>query len=339
MSTSDDKLLVGWGEPSFFSLERVNYTQPAFYFSDFFLQKTQPWIQYCNWLEITKQDFHDLLEPMIESERCEWTIDQPEKFKEAFNELNHLLQSGELLKGVPYLFSRSSALMGEERLHCSLKKGLSALDGKKGYVYGHWHLSKGVLGITPEFLFSHDHFQPKTVHTMALAGTCHASRNPAEFLKDEKELYEHELVIQGISHHLRSLGTVKVGEMQLLNLPRLTHMMTPIEIDLKENFYFDQLVNALHPTPALGAFPRNAGNAWLQNVQQHTPRHFYGAPIGYQYYHTGNSQCFVGIRNVQWDQSGMRIGAGCGVVKQSDFEKEWEEIQLKLKAIQEQFQL
>jgi menaquinone-specific isochorismate synthase len=29
----------------------------------------------------------------------------------------------------------------------------------------------------------------------------------------------------------------------------------------------------------------------------------------------------------------MRIGAGCGVVKDSVLDKEWEEIQLKIKAI------
>lgn len=340
MSSSDDKLLIGWGEPSYFSLNNVNRNQPAFYFSDFFLTASQPWIQYCNWLEITKEEFFGLLGLMIQPQRCEWVIDRPERFEEAFGELNDLLQSGELLKGVPYLFSRSSDLMNDARLHYSLKQGLSALDEKKGYLYGHWDLSKGVLGVTPELLFSHDgSCQKNTVHTMALAGTCHASRKQDEFLKDEKELYEHQLVVQGISQHLQSFGAVKVGEMQLLQLPRLNHMMTPIEVDLKRDFDFDQLVNALHPTPALGAFPRSAGNAWLQNFQRHTPRHYYGAPVGFQCFRTGRSQCFVGIRNVQWDQSGMRIGAGCGVVKQSHFTKEREEIQLKIKAIQEQFQL
>lgn len=339
MSLSDDKLLVGWGEPSYVSLKNVNRNQPAFYFSDFFLKALQPWIQYSNWLAITKQDFNDLLGEKNQTERCEWTIDQLERFKEAFSELNDLLQSGNLLKGVPYLFSRSSALMNEARLHYSLKKSLIALDEKKGHLYGHWHLSRGILGITPELLFSHDLSRRKTVHTMALAGTCQPSRNQDDFLNDEKELYEHQLVVRGISQHLQSLGVVKIGDMQLLQLPQLTHMMTPIEIDLKETFCFEKLVNLLHPTPALGAFPRNVGEIWLRKFQQHTPRQYYGAPIGFQCFQTGQSKCFVGIRNVQWDQSGMRIGAGCGVVKQSHFNKEWEEIQLKIKAIQEQFQL
>jgi menaquinone-specific isochorismate synthase len=339
MSLSKDKLLIGWGTPSHVSAIEIDRSKPAFYFSDFFLTDSRPWIQYSNWMEIDKQEFEDLLQPAIELDACEWTIHQPEKFREAFEELGRLLQAGLLEKGVPYLFMHSSCPMDATRLQFCLQKGLASLRERAGYLYGYWHLSNGILGITPELLFSNTQHQPQKVHTMALAGTCPSSQSEQSFLNNPKERHEHQLVVQGISEALQPLGVVKIGEVQLLKLPKLMHLMTPIEIDLKGSFNFDALVKCLHPTPALGAFPSRAGKEWLHNFQQHTPRQYFGAPIGFQCSHTGNAQCFVGIRNVQWDSVRMRIGAGCGVVRQSLFDKEWQEIQLKIKTIRDQFHL
>lgn len=339
MSLSQDKLLIGWGEPRHASAKEVDFGKPAFYFSDFFLKTSQPWIQYPHWMQVSKEDFNQQLKPVAQLSACDWIVRQPEQFRETFNELHQLLQTNQLQKAVPYLFAHSSHLMSEERMQLCLKRGLASLEQKAGYLYGHWHGSDGILGITPEVLFSHSENQPQTVQTMALAGTCHPSDCQESFFKNEKERHEHQLVVQGICQSLQPLGNVKIGNLQLLRLPRLTHLMTPIEIELNHCFHFDALVNCLHPTPALGAFPVKEGKRWLENYQKHTPRNYYGAPIGFRYFPTGLSQCFVGIRNVQWDHTGMRIGAGCGVVKQSLFDKEWQEIQFKIKAIQEQLHL
>jgi menaquinone-specific isochorismate synthase len=266
-------------------------------------------------------------------------IDPKEHFKKAFDDLFRLFQAGRLQKGVPYLFARSSNAMNEERLKNSLHRALTILNQRGGYLYGHWHLSSGVLGLTPELLFSHSEEHPSKVHTMALAGTCPLSEANEAFLKNEKERHEHQLVVHGIYASLKKLGTVKKGEMQLLKLSKLAHLMTPIEIDLFHSFDFDNLVKCLHPTPALGAFPLEEGREWLQGLQREIPRHFYGAPIGIKYSKSGLSKCYVAIRNVQWDERGMRIGAGCGVVQESLFEKEWQEIQLKISSIREQLAL
>ncbi len=339
MSLSKDKLLIGWGEPKRLLSKELNPEKIAFYFSDFFLTLSRPWIQYSNCLEISIEDFNQQLAPIAKLPTCNWIICQPEQFRQAFDDLQQLLQTGQLQKGVPYLFAYSSHLMNEERLQQCLKKALALLEQQKGYIYGHWHASSGVLGLTPELLFSHSHNQPKKILTMALAGTYPSSHCSQSFLKNEKERHEHQLVVQGICQSLQTLGEVQIGKLQLLQLPNLMHLMTPIEAKLNISFCFDALVNCLHPTPALGAFPIQEGKKWLENYQRHTPRHYYGAPIGFRYHSKGLSQCFVGIRNVQWDQSGMRIGVGCGVVKQSTFDKEWQEIQFKLKAIQDQLHL
>lgn len=339
MSLPQNKLLLGWGEPRRFSTKAIDSHKPAFYFTDFFLTTAQPWIQYSQWMEISYEDFNYQLQSVVQPSICNWNICKPEQFKQTFDELKQLLQTGQLQKGVPYLFAHSSHCMDEKRLQFCLAKSLDAMKHQMGYLYGHWHLSSGVLGLTPELLLSHTQERPNRVQTMALAGTCHPSFCQESFLKNEKERYEHQLVVEGISQSLQPFGTIKIKEIQLLHLPKLTHLMTPIEVELDHAFDFDTLVNTLHPTPALGAYPPEEGKKWLQHLQEQIPRHYYGAPLGFHDFRNGISQCVVGIRNVQWNKSGMRIGAGCGVIKQSSFDKEWQEIQLKIQSIRDQFNL
>jgi menaquinone-specific isochorismate synthase len=339
VSLSPDRILVGWGDTHHPTFQNIDCGKPAFYFSDFFFKESIPWIQYSDWLEISGDDFTNLLEPISPLNTCDWSVHKPEQFRQAFDELWQSLQTGQLQKGVPYLFANSTSHMTKHRLQHTLKTAVASLKKKTGYLYGKWNGLGGVLGVTPELLFSHTLRQPQRVHTMALAGTCHPSHCQESFMKNEKEQHEHRLVVQGICQSLQSIGTVEVGTMQLLQLPRLTHLMTPIEVQLNQPFHFEQLVRRLHPTPALGAFPIEEGRKWLEEYQKHTPRHYYGAPIGFRHSQLGISNCFVGIRNVQWDATGMRIGAGCGVVKQSTFEKEWQEIQFKIRAIRDQLYL
>lgn len=305
----------------------------------FFSTKKTPWVNYACWAEISTEELKKGLELTKSFSSCDWVIDQPELFQQAFDNLAISFQTDQLEKAVPYVFAKSHCRMTSERLKNSLKRGIDSLEKKTGHLFGYWDENSGVLGITPELLFSHSQKEPGKVSTMAVAGTCHPSHDQHAFLHDEKQRHEHQLVVRGISLSLEPLGSVKLGEIQLLQLPRLTHLLTPIEVKLRDPFKFVTLVRSLHPTPALGAFPVVEGKKWLENYQKHTPRDYYGAPIGFHYPQTGITRCLVGIRNVQWDPSGMRIGAGCGVVKQSTFEKEWQEIQFKLKAIQDQLDL
>lgn len=342
MSLPQERLLIAWGKTYFSSSPIENGQsdiQPSFYLSDFFFTSTTPWIHYSKWMEISIVDFKKVFAPVPEMAAAEWIVDQGERFKEAFDQLMHSLKTDHLKKAVPYLFAKSSTKMTKERLCHSLLRGLGAMEKGAGYLYGCWNNSEGILGITPELLFSHTHCSAKKVQTMAVAGTCHPEEDIAAFFQDEKQRYEHNLVIQGISQSLQNLGVVNVGATQLLRLPKLIHLMTPIEVNLFDQFQFDDVVKQLHPTPALGAFPKNEGKQWLRHFNQHTPRHYYGAPIGFRDPVKGISRCFVAIRNVQWNNSGMLIGAGCGVVKQSTFEKEWHEIQIKIKAIRAQLGL
>ena len=222
--------------------------------------------------EFTLQEFRDLLKSAALPQPAHWILQKPEQFQKAFHELSKDLQAGRLKKAVPYLFAKSFDSMTKERLCNSLRRSTAALEKKAGYFYGQWNSEQGILGVTPELLFSHSRQEPQTIHTMAVAGTSHPSQDLKAFFQNEKERHEHQLVVEGISQSLKPLGNVKVGAIQLLHLPRLVHLMTPIVLTLSEPFRFDSIVKHLHPTPALGAFPcRKEKNGW-QHLNYHTPR-------------------------------------------------------------------
>jgi menaquinone-specific isochorismate synthase len=240
------------------------------------------------------------------------------------------LARGTLVKVVPYLFASQSEPMHLSQLQHTVIQALESMAQERGMIYGSWNEEEGVLGVTPETLFD---CKSQRLETMALAGTSHPSLPIEVFKKDPKELREHALVVEGIKQALSPLGKLTIGPLEVLQLTHLHHLRTLIQLDMDQSTSFETLVRTLHPTPALGAFPREQGALWLQRHQQQLDRGRYGAPAGAIWASANIHKCLVAIRNVQWDQNGKRIGAGCGIVEESQKDKELKEIQLKIQAI------
>jgi isochorismate synthase EntC len=334
ISISSDRILLCWGESKKIAYEEICHENPAFYLSDFFLQTRDPWLQYTYWKEMNVQECMEFLGSCVLS-RVHWSLLDPEVFKGAFQQLKEDLDRGFLQKRVLYTFASSASEMTKQRLASVLYRLLGSLHLSNGYMYGYWDASHGVLGISPELLFSHDQSEPEKLYTMALAGTFHSSQMRNELQGNEKEKYEHALVVQGISESMKKIGRVRTGSLQVVHYPKLTHFYTPIEVSLFGSFCFESCVDMLHPTPALGGFPKREGKHWLEKYEKKVPRGLYGMPFGVKY--LGISLCVVGIRNVQWKTgAGMHIASGCGIIRQSAYEKEWKEIHMKIRAIRDQ---
>jgi menaquinone-specific isochorismate synthase len=235
--------------------------------------------------------------------------------------------------------------MNRSRLVASLKAVLTYALERPVMPYGFWHqeegqregLKEGMLGCTPELLFRRD---GKTIRTMAMAGTRrHDEVGRLPLLEDPKERREHQLVIDSIVSELTPFGRVEVGMTEVATLPQLSHLKTLINLDpAQERVSFDELIRALHPTPALGAFPRKAGWKWLQTLeaQNDLPRQRYGAPFGAIWKdQAGQDQglAVVAIRNVQWQDERILLCAGCGVIAESELDREWQEIEGKIRAV------
>lgn len=322
-------VLIGSGKREWLSI--LDQQEEGFYFPDFFLASFQPWFKQNDIREISIDELLHLLplgdEPTIP---LHWENPFKALFLKEFDRLQCNFKQGTLKKAVPYVFEKSPHHMNTKTLLSSLRKALLYAKNNKAFIYGFWDDQQGILGVTPEILFS---FQEKMLQTMACAGTYRRGQGTKEqLLQDPKERNEHELVIQSIQEALSRFGSVKTGDTSVLELPSLLHLLTPIEATIEKSISFHELVTFLHPTPALGAIPKKEGMQWLSDYQTLIPRERFGAPVGCMR-KGGESHCLVGIRNVQWSPEGMRIGAGCGVVEQSNPESEWMEICAKIQSV------
>lgn len=154
-------------------------------------------------------------------------------------------------------------------------------------------------------------------------------------LNNPKEQREHRLVVDFIVAQLQALGLCprhRNGP-TLLRLSHIQHLHTPIYADLPQQLSPLQLVEALHPTPAVAGVPTATACAQIQRTEP-SDRGLYAAPFGWVDYQ-GNSEFIVGIRSALLQGCRARLYAGAGIVKGSDPNQELAEIQLKLQALAE----
>jgi menaquinone-specific isochorismate synthase len=234
----------------------------------------------------------------------------------------------------------------------ALQVGINGVErpdlGAALYAYGFWcsenekstSFSEGMLGATPEILFSitgtktdRTTESAMRIQTVALAGTRARGDGAAEALmSDQKERHEHQLVVDDIRQVLEKLGKVTVGTTAVVEFPALLHLKTPLRADLDRPVEMHELIQVLHPTPALGVAPRELGFTEIERWDSPQLRKRFGAPFGVSAKlqdGTSIKECVVAIRNIQWHDGTVFLGSGCGVVPASDLNREWQELKLK----------
>lgn len=189
-------------------------------------------------------------------------------------------------------------------------------------------------GATPELLVQ---INAGTVETMALAGSIRRGTTPEadnayaeELLESEKDRYEHQLVINQIQERLTPLtASLSIGETGILRLSNIQHIHTPIKGTLKTQSGILPVVEALHPTPALGGEPRELAMNMIREMEP-VPRGWYAGPVGWMDQNM-NGQFGVGIRSAVAQDKRVWMYAGAGIVAASDPQKEWEETAIKFR--------
>jgi isochorismate synthase len=191
------------------------------------------------------------------------------------------------------------------------------------------------IGATPELLVAIDGLR---LQTIALAGSAPRSADPGEderlgkqLRESAKDQHEHAFVAEYITTALSRLGMEVTSdpEPRLIRHPGIQHLGTRIEGKLPKQdaaFVFD-VIDALHPTPAVGGVPRQAAIEW-QRDHEGIDRGWYAAPLGWLDVH-GNSEIAVGIRSALVRPQRATIYAGCGIVHGSNPRAEYEESWIK----------
>jgi len=299
----------------------------SYYAPDFFLKTENPWFTHEKNVCLNAAELKKLFEKK-KLPSLKWASPYRSPFYSGCFELEKLFKKTALQKAVPYIFETAAAPFDRENFLAAFNNLLTYAESHPLFVYAFWGDGEGMAGASPEPLFE---MAGDRIATIACAGT----RSKEGFNPDEKELLEHRIVVEGILEALKKFGEPKAREREERAFPHLFHLVTPIFVDLKGAASLEELIGALHPTAALGGYPKGEAQQWLLDYQTKVPRGRFGAPFGY-YDAEEKKGCFiVAIRSLQWSGGELRLGAGCGVVEGSDPEKEWEEVQCKLYAVKQ----
>ncbi len=195
------------------------------------------------------------------------------------------------------------------------------------------------LGATPELLCQ---VRKGSVSTVALAGSVPRGGDPsaddalaARLLGDAKERHEHALVVHALREGLAPFcSELEVpAEPEILRVANIQHLRTPITGRLLHGEDVMTVVAALHPSPAVGGWPRAEAVAAIDRLEG-MDRGWYAGPIG-RVGLDGDGEFAVGLRSGLIRGSAARFYAGAGIVHGSDPEREFAETETKFRPLRE----
>ena len=195
------------------------------------------------------------------------------------------------------------------------------------------------FGATPERLVSR---RGDRVRTEALAGSIGRGGTAEEDERMTRELtetsrlrHEHDVVAESIRERLAAHArSVEVGDLGVRKLGSVQHLETPITATLGGPTHVLELVESLHPTPAVGGQPRDVARRIIEETESFD-RGWYAGPVGW-FDAEGDGEFAVGIRSAVATTDEATLYAGNGIVRDSDPDEEWDELQLKYRPILDQ---
>lgn len=204
-------------------------------------------------------------------------------------------------------------------------------------IFAFGHGARTFLGSTPERSAS---LSGRELRTMALAGTAPRGSDAAGdaamgagLLASEKDREEHAVVTAMLRQTLAPL----VSELTLPRMPRvvrsarLHHLLTDATGILRPGLSLLDAVQRLHPTPAVGGWPTSAALDLLDE-ESTLDRGWYAGPVGWVD-RVGDGEFAVAIRSGVLSGHEASLFAGCGIVADSEPDREWDESALKLRVM------
>ena len=278
-------------------------------------------------LTLASQDLEVSLPPL---ERIEEV--KPEEWKETVTRLVQSLQNSPLKKVV---LAREIRLFFEQEV--AVEKVLSHLidEQKESFIFAFEANGDCFIGASPERLVKKE---GEKVFSTCLAGSIARGSTPAEdqvigqsLLEDQKNLIEHKYVVDMIKDAMmETCDHVSLpNSPKLMKMKYIQHLYTPVTGKNRKGTTLFDLVDRLHPTPALGGLPKKEAVEKIREIED-LDRGFYAAPIGWLD-HQENGEFAVAIRSALVQGKEASLFAGCGVVADSNAESEFNETNIKFR--------
>ncbi len=158
-------------------------------------------------------------------------------------------------------------------------------------------------------------------------------RNEEELLNDQKELAEHLMLIdlgRNDIGRVAKIGTVRLTEKMIVErYSHVMHIVSNVVGRLAKEYNFIDALKATLPAGTLSGAPKIRAMEIINELEP-SSRGIYGGAIGYISWN-GNIDTAIAIRTAVIKDNLIHVGAGAGIVADSDPESEWKECVQKSK--------
>ena len=184
---------------------------------------------------------------------------------------------------------------------------------------------------TPELLLEINGRKGKT---MALAGTIPNTQTPNW---SKKNTEEQQIVTRYIADTLQSFAShIDISQPHTVKAGKVMHLQTDIHFTLREKADTIELIEQLHPTPAVCGLPKAAARQFITDNEPF-PRLYYSGFSGILGAE-GETKLYVSLRCMQITNQQLRLFAGGGLLKESEVESEWRETEAKMTTMRQLFE-
>ncbi|MGH2319568.1 isochorismate synthase [Planococcus sp. SE5232] len=315
--------LILKGEQAFVSIHLITEQQESFAEFDAMRKERDKLIHAA---QVTEVDKYDKPRTIGRAEL------RKEEYLDSIQRVTDIIKAKEVEKVV---IARALELEFEDKLSPSSALYQVSNEQPESFLFGLEAEEQFFFGATPERLVK--------VESQKALSTCLAGSTPRgktvekdtelgeALLKDPKNRAEHQYVVKMISEVFENYcsGTVVPKLPKLLKIRDIQHLYTPVEGKLNPGATLFDLVEVLHPTPALGGEPKLEA---LHMIREHEAmnRGYYAAPIGW-IDAKGDGEFAVAIRSALLDGEKAYLYAGGGIVADSTPESEYDETWVKFR--------
>lgn len=193
------------------------------------------------------------------------------------------------------------------------------------------------MGASPELLAE---VRGSTVHSNPLAGSIRRGEGKDEdrslgrsLMASAKDREEHRLVVDDVKERLGPMtSNLDVPpEPELKRMASVQHLSTRISGMLDAGVGIMDVVDAVHPTPAVGGVARTEAMEFIQQTEQ-IDRGWYTGGIGWMN-GAGDGAIAIGLRCGLVRDARTQLFAGAGIVAESKPDAELRETRLKLRPL------
>ena len=190
------------------------------------------------------------------------------------------------------------------------------------------------VGASPECLFIRN---GREIASEAVAGTRKRGATPEEddrlqqeLLNSAKDRREHLFVQDYLQEVLDPFkhGPLCFSPLAVLKTQNVQHLYSRCTARLKENIADEEILDRLHPTPALCGLPKQKALSLIKELEPFS-RGLYGGALGWRTEEA--AEFIVGIRSCLIQGNTVTLFSGTGIVDGSDPSSEWNELNDKLK--------